>query len=107
MNTTAEYLIHKRRRIRAGQRRRDRAEDDFKAARVLAARHGLRLSMHDTTHYALEHMRQLWLLNIYPGNRRLYKDENRPTRGPFLRVPTDWTLIDVVETAIAAEETSS
>ena len=46
-------------------------------------------------------MRQKWLLNIYPGNRRLYHDQNR--MGPFLSVPDDWTLLDVVRAAVERE----
>lgn len=76
------------------QARRDSAEQEFEHARMCAERHGMRLIRHSDAHYALHCG---WILDIYPGNQRLYRPDRLP-RVPFLKLPEDrdWTLLDVV-----------
>jgi len=66
---------------------------------------GLRLVRHNDAHYQIFGPGERgWLINIYPGNHRLYSDPKRP-KAPRLarRMPLDWVLEDVVTAAIAAE----
>lgn len=56
--------------------------------------------MHTDVHYQLS--TGTWLLNIHPGNKRLYWDRQWK-RGPFLAVEGEWTLVDVVKAAITAQ----
>lgn len=81
-----------------GEERRKRAGDVFLQARSLASRAGLVLARHSDVHYSLRHP-DGWIFNIYPGNRRLYYDKNRK-KGPFIKLPDNWTLMDVVKEAV-------
>ncbi len=74
------------------------ALEQFKQAGRLAGEHGLILMQRTNIHYQLAPRDGKWLLNIYPSNRRLYHDPHK--RGPYLRVPENWTLLDVVKAAI-------
>jgi len=76
--------------------RRGQAAIDWTKAFIAAKDSGMTLKQHSDQHYQLSHP-DGWLLNIYPGNRRLYHDKNR--KGPFLQVPLEWTLLDVVNAA--------
>jgi len=102
MSDTAEVykLIAERERIRKGERR-DLAAAAFPDIRSRAEEHGLRLVRHTEAHYQLRPADGSWILNICPGNRRLYSDPKKVA--PWLSVPVDWTLLDVVNAAIAAE----
>ena len=83
--------------------RRDAASESFPFVRGLAEDHGLKLVCHGDAHYQLEPDTEErgWLVNIYPGNQRLYHDRNRP-KAPFLDAGRPWTLESVVRAAIAA-----
>jgi hypothetical protein len=86
-----------------GADRRAEAELSFPAARDLARSEGMDLYRHDAGHYALSHPSG-WLMNIFPGNRRLYSDRNRPVAPPFIpasEIP-DFTLEQVVKAAARA-----
>lgn len=87
------------------EQRRNVSNECFIEARRLAMRAGLTLVRHTETHYALESPMG-WLINIYPGNRRLYADRNRK-KSPFLKLIDDWTLIDVVKAASTPIEIES
>jgi len=45
-----------------------------------------------------------WIINMYPRRKgvssRMYHDPHH--RGPFLRLPENWTLLDAVKAAIDA-----
>lgn len=99
----AERIARAARAARAarGTKRRHRADHEFDEACQLAEANGLRLHRCSFAHYQLIHVAKNWLLDIYPGNRRLYSDPKR--KGPFLSVPHDWTLIEVVRVAIKRE----
>jgi hypothetical protein len=86
----------------AREKRRDAAEAAFPEARALAASAEFRLLRHSVAHYQLWSPDRKWLLNIYPGNRRLFHDKEKS--GPYLRVPDEWTLLDVVQAAIRQGE---
>jgi hypothetical protein len=90
-------------REKQAERAESRAEawDEFGEAQRLAVKAGLVLRRCTEAQYQL-YVDGGWLLNIYPGNGRLYSDPNR--RGPFLKVPMIWSLLDVVRAAIAAEQ---
>lgn len=104
MNTdTADNLeATKLERQNSGARRRDAATAQHQQAKELAASNGMTLRRIGGNHYQLEHVKERWLINLYPGNRRIHLDEHRP-RAPFLRVPAEWTLIEVVQAAIAKQ----
>jgi hypothetical protein len=55
------------------------------------------LRRHNERHYGV--LRGPWRWDLYPEPHRLKADPNR--RGPFLALPADWTLADVVA-AVAA-----
>ena len=90
--------------IEARHERREVASRDFDDVRMPARVAGMRLVKRDESHYSLFWgPGQKWLLNIYPGNQRLYHDKNR--RGPFVDmsgkgVDDPWTLGDVLAACI-------
>jgi hypothetical protein len=99
-----EYEIYKalrQERISEGANRRAENAEYFERARALAAQAGMNLVQHTPVHYGLWCPKAGWLLNIYPGNRRLYHDR-KYKKPPFLKVRPDWNLFDVVEAAVNA-----
>lgn len=85
-----------------GSNRRLSAEEELSAAQEIASASGVELRQCSWTHYQLSAGAGRPLLNIYPGNRRIYSDPNR--RWPFVRVRRNWSLVDVVQAAIKALE---
>ena len=89
----------KRVRQERGERNRRTADHEFEDARELARRHGMTLIMRCESHYQLRKPRE-WLQNIYPGNRRLYYDRNQRHKPPYVKLPENWGIIDVVKAYI-------
>lgn len=83
--------------------RAKQCEATYDAARELAAAHGWALSNPSDGCYQLRHHGRDWLYNLYPRRGQhsplIYGDLHH--RGPFLDVPQYWTLLDVVQAAIA------
>lgn len=89
------------------ERQRERAErrrnecGAYASARSVAESLGMRLVQRSDVHYQLSPGVDMamhggaWLLNLYPGNQRLYHDRSK-SRPPYLDLPDTWTLIDVV-----------
>jgi hypothetical protein len=103
MSETGElFQAYREHKQTLGHERRWSADDLFRQARERAAAAGMGLTRVSDVQYQLRHPSAGWLLNIYPGNGRLYWDPNH--RGPFLRMRERWSLLDVVEAAIAQEE---
>ena len=105
MSEIAEtFRLLKRERFKAGQERRATAEHDYADALRLCRGTPLMLVKKDCSLYHLRHASAGWLINLYPGNQRIYADRNRP-RAPFLELTgTAWTLLDIVKAALASEE---
>jgi hypothetical protein len=78
--------------------RMDVAGRQFEIAGGLAEASGLLLVRCSEVHYQLSPHDGRWLLNVYPSNRRLYRDPNREN-APYLDLPDNWTLLDVVRAA--------
>lgn len=85
--------------------RRDQAEQEHSAAAALADKHDMVLLQHNPSHYQLRRPGRKWVLNIYPGNQRLFRDRGTPG-APHIAFPagTTWTLIDVVQGMVDAIE---
>ena len=79
--------------------RRKKADCMFRNAASLADIHGLILRRISEVHYQLYPLNGAWLKNIYPGNRRIYGDPNKARIYLDLK-DADWTLVDVVRSAI-------
>lgn len=90
-------------RVRGVQRRARRADAtrEFSEACQLAEANGLRLVRHTDAHYQLVHVEKDWLLNIYPGNGRLYSDSHR--KPPYFGLEPGFSLIEVVRRAMQLE----
>ena len=105
MSEIAEnYAAMKELRKRDGERRRNRADADCAEAEAYARDHGLLLKYCGDAHFQLYGpIGNGWLLDIYPGNQRLYRP-NRLPRAPYLRIDVEdeWTLMDVVRAAVNA-----
>jgi hypothetical protein len=94
------YKILRAERAKEGEKRRQTALKDYNNAAALANQVGWQFTCHSEVHYSLRKPQEnSWILNVYPGNRRLYYDPNKP-KGPFLRLKDDWSLTDVVLAAI-------
>lgn len=79
--------------------RRFEASYTFEQAQHLANEHGLVFKQMSDTHYQLRKPYG-WILNLYPGNQRLYWDRNFPNYHININ-KTLWTLLDVVEAIVA------
>ena len=87
----------------------DRAEKSmatFEEAKLLASSNGFILKNPSMGCYQLKHLSKGWIMNLYPRmsgfSPRIYNDPHH--RGPFLKLPEGWTLLDVVKAAIVFEE---
>lgn len=76
------------------QETREYANCEFAFAKDLATESGLILKQHSDAHYQIMPLDKSFIINIYPGNRRIYQDRAKP--GPYLDLPITWTLKDVV-----------
>jgi hypothetical protein len=82
--------------------RQARAEKNIKTidhAIALASANGMRLIVR-STFLQIEPIDRAWLLNLYPTNGRLYADQNRLSRPPYLDLPDQWCILDVVKKLI-------
>lgn len=86
----------------AKETRREQAGAVFPKARDIAKKKGFTLIQRSASHYQLRGGR--WLINLYPGNQRIYIDRQKQNV-PFLQVPTPWTILDVIEAASKAIKT--
>ncbi len=82
--------------------RRAIADEQFGTAHALAAKHGFLLTRHADFHYSICLSnnwpgRRRWLTNIYPGKRRIVPVKELPERSPYIKLPEEWTLLDVVK----------
>lgn len=98
------YKLLRKEQFVDGASRREANALLYPKARLKAAQAGLKLEQHTDVHYSLSSS-DGWRLNIYPGNLRLYhnRDYKKP---PFLKVPPEWNLLDVIDAAIAASNTT-
>lgn len=96
MSNKAEYGADQGQSREVREARRIVADADFDDARAIAGNHGLRLVRCSESHYQLSCLGQ-WLVNLYPGNCRIYGDRNWPKRPPFVNMAgVRWTLVQVV-----------
>jgi hypothetical protein len=93
-----KYRFIAEKRTQESSQRRTLNKEDFQIALQLANKAGIELIQKTEFHYQLKNH---WLINVYPGNQRLYYDRNFP-KPPFLNIKSDWNLIDVVKAAILA-----
>jgi hypothetical protein len=71
-----------------GVRRREHNINLFEAAKNMAQLHGLHLRQLSAVHYQLRKFGGVgWLINLYPGNQRIYADGRR--KAPYLRIAKD------------------
>lgn len=95
------FEAEKRERNVYRRARRADAATEFDRAAQLAEDNGFRLRRCSDAHYQLVHVAKDWLLNVYPGNGRLYNDPHR--KPPYFGLDPGFSLIDVVQRAIQLE----
>jgi len=94
-------------RKQRSRRNRKRAASMFAETQVLASTYNIGLTQRTDAHYQLTC--DGWLLDIYPGNQRIYRPPpggSHPNKAPHLVLPDerDWSLRDVVIAAHATRE---
>lgn len=99
------FKLLRKERMQDGGARRESNALLYGQAQQKASQAGMILEQHTDVHYSLQSQTYGWRLNIYPGNRRLYHDRQHK-KPPFLKVPPDWNLLDVIDAAIAASNTT-
>lgn len=79
--------------------RRAQAFCDYPEVAKDALAAGLLLTCRSESHYQLMPPDKAWILNLYPGNCRLYSDKNTRIKAPYLNFAGHkWSLRDVVKT---------
>lgn len=95
-----------------GLRQARQAEADARRSRALVVFQeigprlvgtGLTLIRHTQSHYQIRH-RSGWILDLYPGNQRIYRNPTR-VRSPHLKLPRPWSLGDVIDALTSKEGT--
>lgn len=99
-----DYQLQREERIRLGQERRRKAKEEFPNASSFASSNGLILQTSGTEgiRYRLCY-KNLWFMDVYPGNQRIYSPDLKK-KGPFLSLPVEWGLMDIVKAAIESIE---
>lgn len=89
--------------------RATRSERTFDDAAALAKANGMEFRNPSDGCYQLrwgQHRGRLFIVNLYPrrqgGSSRAYHDPHY--RGPYLALPKDWTLLDVVKSAVKEKQ---
>lgn len=72
--------------------RRQTAKEEYYQAANYAYRHGFQLIQHTDAHYKVK--TPDFVLEVYPGNLRIYRHSSDV---PFIKLPDNWTLMDVVK----------
>lgn len=90
----------------AGPDRAETSEQTFDAAAWLAKVNDMRLTNPSDGCFQLRHLTFGWIINMYPrrggAHPRMYHDPNH--KGPFLKLPEDWTLLQAVQSALVAAD---
>lgn len=93
-------------------KRRSVAGASFQDAAELATKHDMILLRRSNVHYSLygpatrnggngkPRYKDRWLLDLYPGNQRIFRPTNRKPAAPFIQVAPNWHLIDVVKAVV-------
>lgn len=79
----------------------ERAMATFNQAAELARCNGWSLLRHSPWHFSLNHKEnggRKCRYNLYPSNQRIWGDPKY--KGPYLKVTSPWTFLDVVSAAI-------
>lgn len=81
---------------------RKQAGNDFERARDKARASGFDLVRHTEQHYQI---RKGWILDLYPGNQRIYSNPKAHPRAPRIKTPVGrcWGLMDIVTDIIESE----
>lgn len=80
--------------------RRARSKELFDESLKVAWDNNIRLQRFSDAHYRVTHA-DGWELEVYPGNRRIYRRKH--SKAPFVELPEDWTILDVVKGVAAIE----
>jgi len=72
--------------------RRAHADHEFRQASAYAMAHGFELVRHTDAHYKVKTPH--FLLEVYPGNQRVYRHNDET---PYIPMPRPWGLMDVVK----------
>ena len=84
----------------------DIAKAEYGSAAAFANENNMSLGRVSDSHYQLWGPDGCWLINMYPGNHRIYSPKH--LLAPYLFVERgNWTLTDVIRAAIEAHERNS
>ncbi len=72
----------------------------FSEAADLAFNNNWLLVAKSNFHFQLKQLDGRALYNIYPSNQRIYVDNQHKKYSRFLKLPLEWTLLDVVKKVI-------
>lgn len=94
------FGVLKKERQDEAEQSRQLATQMFRDALKKAHTFGFTLVRHSDTHYKVR--TKDWVLEVYPGNQRIYRHPG--SKAPFLRLPEDrnWNLNDIVEAVAKA-----
>ena len=100
-----DFRAMKEHRQKRGRVNRAKSSSSYIQAARLASEHGMTLTKHSESHYALAAGPALY--NIYPGNQRIYVDDAHRQYSRYLlrhlKKPY-WTLVDVVRAVLDAHK---
>jgi hypothetical protein len=80
-----------------GQHRREASKAVSAEAADLANANGFILRCHNDAHYAISRRGSKWLTNIFPSRQRISIDTMKSEAAPYIPLPQEWTVLDVVK----------
>lgn len=104
---TEDWAALKELRARERRKRRGRSGSAFLLAVELARQHGLMLHHHNGgVHFRLQRDCD-WVMDVWPSTGRIIGNKTsrrHPNAAPYVELPDEWTILDVVKGVVAAEE---
>lgn len=93
---TAAYKAAREAKALKRKGRREVFDAEYDKARHVATAAGYQLVRHSANHYSARYHdadgAMVWMLNIWPGPKRVAWDKSRTAWRPRLRLGDDWTL---------------
>lgn len=85
------------------KRRTHQADLDFQHAKQILTHADCKLIRHTKYHFQIRHDgAPFWLIEVYPSNLRIYRQKRFYNIAPHLRLPSEWTLLDVARATARA-----
>lgn len=83
---------------------RKEIQQELVEVKTLLAPYGIEVRICTTFHWQMRHRNERWIINVWPGPRKIWVDERSMLLLPTFEVEENWTLKDLALATISAYE---